>query len=226
MKDEKTGKVLIPRFYDKVRSISESERRLLTAIARTDEEQRKEAGVYKVTSVDKKQPYLSAKVYPSLDINGFVSGYTGEGAKTIIPRKATVKFSCRLVEQQDPEDVQKLVRNFIDNNLPEGVTYDLKIFSKDHPFYTKINNSYVKRTAKILEDFFANKTRFNRTGGTITAAEVLQRLFKKPIILTGFTLPNDNIHSPNENFDEEIFWKGIEALKKIYSLSLFLKRSI
>lgn len=217
MKDEKTGRVLIPGFYNDVRSISKEERKLLEAVARTDEGQIKEAGVYKILSLDKKQPYLSAKIYPSLDINGFVSGYAGEGAKTIIPRQAVVKFSCRLVEQQNPEKIEILVRDFIAKNLPEGVKYDLKILSKDHPFYTEINNRYVKKTAEILAGFFGNETRFNRTGGSIPAAEILQRLYKKPIILTGFTLPDDNLHSPNENFDEEMFLKGIEALEKIYS---------
>jgi len=71
---------------------------------------------------------------------------------------------------------------------------------------------------KSLQNYFGNKTLLNRSGGSIPAAEILQRLYKKPIILTGFTLPDDNIHSPNENFDEEMFWKGIEALKLIYSL--------
>src|SRR3989338_6944339 len=215
MKDGKNERVLIPGFYNEVRSISKKERKLLEAVARTDEGQIKEAGVYKILSLDKKQPYLSAKIYPSLDINGFVSGYTGEGAKTIIPRQAVVKFSCRLVEQQNPEKTEILVRDFIAKNLPEGGKYGLKILSKDHPFYTEINNRYVKKTAEILSDFFGNETRFNRTGGSIPAAEILQRLYKKPIILTGFTLPDDSIHSPNENFDEEMFWKGIEALGKI-----------
>jgi len=217
MKDERTGRVLIPGFYDEVRAISKEERKLLTAVARTDEGQIKEAGVYKLLSLDKKQPYLSAKIYPSLDINGFISGYTGEGAKTVIPRKAVIKFSCRLVENQNPENIENLVKEFITNNLTKGVKYDLKILSKDHPFYTNTNNQFVKKTAEILTGFFGNKTRFNRSGGSIPAAEVLQRFYKKPIILTGFTLPDDNIHSPNENFDEEMFFRGIECLKIIYS---------
>src|SRR3989338_852118 len=143
MKDEKNGKVLIPGFYDKVRTISADERKLLKAVARTKKGQTKETETYKLVSLDKKQPYLSAKIYHSLDINGFISGYSGEGVKTVIPRKATVKFSCRLVENQNPERIAELVRDFVKNTLPEGVKYDLKILSKDHAFYTDINNPYV-----------------------------------------------------------------------------------
>ena len=135
----------------------------------------------------------------------------------MIPRKAIIKFSCRLVERQTPNEIEKLVKDFVTKNLPEGVIYDLKILSKDNPFYTDINNVYVKKTAKILQDFFGNETRFNRTGGSVPAAEILQRYIKKPILLIGFALSDSNIHSPNENFDEEMFWKGIDALEMIYS---------
>jgi len=218
MKDEKTNKVLIPGFYNEVRSITQDERNNFKSFARSDEEEKKTAGVYKMISLDKDQAYLSSKFYPSLDVNGIVSGHTREGAKTIIPRKATLKFSCRLVENQHPDKIKNLVGTFIKNNLPKGTKHQLKVLFKDHPFYTDSNNNYIKKTADILQNYFGNKTLLNRSGGSIPAAEILQRLYKKPIILTGFTLPDDNIHSPNENFDEEMFWKGIEALKLIYSL--------
>lgn len=217
MKDVKTQKVLIPEFYDKVRKISKDERVLLSKVSQTDMEQKNEAGVYDLVTLEKDQPYLSTKIYPSLDINGMISGYTGEGEKTIIPRKAMVKFSCRLVEFQDPHKVEKIVSTYIANNISPGARYTLKILSKTSPFYTDIKNPYAKKTAKILTNIFGNKTLFNRSGGTVGAAEVLQRVFKKPVLPLGFILPDANIHSPNENFDEEMFWKGIEALKKIYS---------
>ena len=153
-----------------------------------------------------------------MDINGIISGYIGEGVKTVIPRKATVKFSFRLVNDQNVDDIERLIKNFITNNLPKGVKVQLRTLSKDAPFYTDFKNNYVQKTAKILKNVFNNDPIFNRVGGSIPAAEVLQRLFKKPIILTGFTTPGENMHSPNENFDEEMLFKGIEALVRIYSL--------
>lgn len=217
MKESSTGKILIPGFYDKVKKISEKERQFLKQVARSGEGQKEEAGVYKVISQDARQPYISSKVYPSLDINGIISGYVGEGQKTIIPKSAKVKFSTRLVENQSPDETEKLVYRFIKNNITDGVKWNLSVLSKDAPFYTDFENEYVKKTANIFEDIFGNKTRFNRSGGSIPAAEILQRIYKKPIIVTGFTLPDDNIHSPNENFDEEMLFKGIQALEIIYS---------
>ncbi len=217
MKDEKTGKVLIPDFYANVKKISQEERKLLTKAYRSDEEEKKEAGVYRVLSLDKRRPYLSSKTYPSLDINGIISGYTGEGAKTVIPRKAVVKFSFRLVESQAPNKIERLIKTFITKNLPKGIKFQLRTLSRDAPFYTDFRNDYVQKTARILKKVFHNDPIFNRVGGSIPAAEVLQRFFKKPIILTGFTIPGENMHSPNENFDEEMFFKAIKALEKIYS---------
>lgn len=217
MKDNKTGEVLIPGFYDDVRALDSKERELLESISRSDEELMVEASVKSVQSFKGESAYLASKVLPSLDINGFVSGYTGEGPKTIIPKSATVKFSCRLVENQDPGTIKKMVLDFIENTLPETVEYQVDVLSEDSPFYTGIENEEVKRAAAILEEEFNNKVIFNRSGGSIPAAEVLQRFFLKPVILTGFTLPDDNIHSPNENMDTDLFWKGIEVLKRLYS---------
>ncbi len=216
IKDERTGKILIPGFYNDVRSISDKERAVLTQIARGGEGQKQEAGVYETVSLDQKQPYLTSKIYPSFDINGVLSGYTGEGSKTVIPRQAMAKFSFRLVENQDPVEIDRLITLFIKNNLPGGVRYRLKKYEHSSPFYSDYQNTYVKKTAEIFNKVFGNETKFNRSGGSIPAAEVLQRLIKRPIIITGFTLPDDNLHAPNENFDEEMFFKGIEALEKIY----------
>lgn len=216
MKDTRSGKVLIPGFYEEVRKLDPEEKRLLSSVKRSDVAEKREAGVYEVVSLDKENPSLSSKIYPSLDVNGMVSGYTGEGSKTVIPRLASVKFSCRLVEFQKPEKIIALVRAFIKKNLPEGVKYELVIHDQAAPFYTDIKNEWVRKTSEILGRVFDHKTLVNRSGGSIPAAEVLQRLYKKPIILTGFTLPDDNIHAPNENFDEEMFWKGITALKELY----------
>jgi acetylornithine deacetylase/succinyl-diaminopimelate desuccinylase-like protein len=154
---------------------------------------------------------------PSLDINGMISGYTGEGSKTIIPATAMVKFSIRLVPDQDHQKIEKLTQTFIEKNLPEKINFQLKIFSGSDAFYTDFKNLYAEKTAEILSKIFNSKTYFNRSGGSIAAAEILQRLFKKPVILTGFTLPDEKIHAPNENIDEEMFWKGIESLEKIFA---------
>lgn len=217
MKDLKTGKILIPRFYEDVRKIDKKEKELLRLASIKEKEILKETKLYLIHPLDKKEPSLSPKIYPSMDINGIISGYTQEGVKTIIPKEAAVKFSFRLIEYQKPEKIIKLVKNFIKKNIPKGVKWELKLLGSAAPFYTPLNNEFIVKTKNALERVFRNKVVFNRAGGSIPAAEVLQRIYKKPIILTGFTLPDDNVHAPNENLDEKMFFKGIKALKEIYS---------
>lgn len=192
--DGQTHKIKIPGFYDDVKKISQEEKQLLL----------------------KSNETLVSKIDPALDINGIVSGYTGEGSKTIIPSSALIKFSVRLVPNQNHKKIESLVKKFVKDNLPKTVKISFKKSSGSNPFYTDFKNQYAQKTAEIFKDVFGNETLFNRSGGSVGAAEILQRLFKKPVILAGFTLPDDNLHAPNENFDEEMFLKGIKAIEKIF----------
>lgn len=216
IKDGSTHKVNIPRFYDSVRKLSKEEMSLLRKIDKLNAEKKKESGTYTLTSVSGYSSYLSSKIAPSLEINGIWGGYIGEGTKTVIPREASIKFSIRLVEYQDPKEITKLVKKYIKENIQKGVKYFLKEYGAGaDPFFTDINNEEVKNAVKIISDHFKKEVKFNRSGGTVPASEIIQRLFKKPVINTGFTLPDENIHSPNENVDIDMFREGIEVLKKI-----------
>ena len=216
IKNVHTNKILIPHFYDQVRLPDEKEMILLKKIIREQSEELKSAQVFQL--VPSKTPStLVSKIYPSFDVHGIIGGYISVGGKTVIPKTAMVKFSFRLVENQKAEVIDQLIKKFVMDNLPKGVKYELKTLGLGEPFYTDINNTYIKKTSLAMDLVFRRKTLINRSGGSVNAAEILQHLFKKPIILTGFTLSDDNIHAPNENFDEEMFWKGIEALTKIYS---------
>ncbi len=175
-------------------------------------------GFYKnLKTVNRKNLWTSTKIHPSFDVNGIIAGYVGEGVKTIIPALARAKFSFRLVENQTPDEVEKLVNDFIKKNLPGRVNYSLKTLGKLEPFYTDINNRFVEVTDRIFKEIFGKKSLFTRSGGSIGAAATLAKTFRKPLILTGFTLADCNIHSPNENFDEKMFWKGITAMEKIFA---------
>ncbi|MFH0979525.1 MAG: M20/M25/M40 family metallo-hydrolase, partial [Candidatus Roizmanbacteria bacterium] len=195
MKNSKTRQIKIPDFYNQIRETTREEKDLLL----------------------KSNVTLLSKIYPALDINGMISGYTGEGSKTIIPASAMVKFSIRLVPNQDHKKIELLVEKFVRDNLPKGVRYKFEVSTGSDAFYTDFKNIYTQKTAKIFEEVFNSKTLFNRSGGSVAAAEILKRLFKKPVILIGFTLPDDNIHAPNENFNEETFFKGIVAIGKIFA---------
>ncbi|MCX7997218.1 MAG: M20/M25/M40 family metallo-hydrolase [Patescibacteria group bacterium] len=216
MKDVRTGEILIPGVMEGVRIPDDEERALLAKAAIPDAGLAAEAGVIAVSGVGDVPAYLAPKILPSLDVNGMVSGFTGEGSKTIIPRSARAKFSIRLVEYQNPEAVRDAVESFVEENLPEGVNHTLTVHSMSTPFFSDFRHPEVQRAARILGEYFGTETVFNRSGGSIPAAESLERIFGKPSILTGFTLPDDNIHAPNENFDLEMFEKGIEALVRLY----------
>ena len=145
-------------------------------------------------------------------------------AKTIIPHSATVKFSCRLVENQKAVEIEKLVRDYIESffaakkPFPQlSVKLSIKTLSSDDPFFCSIDSPVIQRAADIMSMHFGKKTVFMREGGSIPAAEIIERLFGVSVVLTGFILPDSNLHAPNENFDEEMFWEGIEVMKKIYS---------
>ena len=217
IKDSRSGRILIPGFYEGIREFSQDELELLNKVGATDEELLKDTGVKKLLTQDGQPTHILPKILPSCDIGGMISGYTDAGVKNIIPRSATVKFSFRLVEYQDPQKKKKLIEDFIAHHIPEGVDYELKNYGSDSPFYTDINNEYMKKTAEIMTKHFGNETVFDREGASIPAAEILSRIFGKPIIITGFVPPGENMHAPNENYDEEMFWSGIEALNKIYA---------
>lgn len=217
IKDPESGKILIPGFYDDIRTPNQKEWKNLIRKKQTDKDFIKEAEVYKSLTTDKKYPWLSAKIYPSFDINGIIGGYIGQGVKTIIPAAAKAKFSFRLIENQMPDAIEKLVNDFFRKNVPQGVRYSLKTLGKLAPFYTDIDNKFVKATDKIFTNIFSKQSLFTRSGGSIGAAATLARLFNKPLILTGFTLADCNIHSPNENVDSKMFFKGITSLIKIFS---------
>jgi acetylornithine deacetylase/succinyl-diaminopimelate desuccinylase-like protein len=211
------GEVKIPNFYNDVRKIYNNEKKMLMVAEKDLRSLKKISEAFDLNALDKKFPQLSAKIYPSLEINGLVSGYVGEGQKTIIPNYIKVKFSVRLVEHQNAQKIVKLIRKFIKQNLPSKVKYSLQVLSSSNPFYCDYKSYYFKKIAEILEEEFDKKCVFTREGGSIPAAEILLTRFKKPIILTGFSLPDSNIHSPNENFSLKNFRKGINVLKKIYS---------
>jgi acetylornithine deacetylase/succinyl-diaminopimelate desuccinylase-like protein len=217
MKDLK-GKIKIPDFYKRVRRISDKEKKDLIKNVKNANEIKKIAEVYTLNPLDKKYSLISAKIYPSLDINGFYSGYIGEGSKTIIPNYAKAKFSIRLVEYQKPKEIIDLVKKFIKNNMPKGIKYSLKVLVNAKPFFSDFNHPYIIKTAKVLGEEFKNKCVFMREGGSIPSAEILMNKFKKPVILTGFILEGSNIHAPNENMDLDLFEKGILVLSKIYNI--------
>ncbi len=223
-RDSRTGLVHISGFYDHIVPVPNDEYRSLVESQDSLESIISRSGALTLPTSWGPFPnlppdmplVLTSKLAPSFDVNSIVSGYTGSGAKTIIPSHATLKFSCRIVPGQKARDTIALVSDFFIRNIPEGVEHSLSFSKGADPFYTTVTDPWMRKVADALSTFAGVPVVYNRSGGSIPAAEILQRLYRKPVILTGFTLPGDNIHAPDENFNTEMFWWGIEALKRIY----------
>lgn len=212
------GRIALPNFYDDVSKPTDKELQLLK-MAKDNPENTKKIMTVKDFLIPEGQTYETAsKLFPSLEINGFYSGFIGEGEKTIIPSRASAKFSFRLVPKQKIDKIdaqlQKFTYTFF-NQYP--VDYQLQLLNTADAFVTELDNKFVKQITKIFNQYFQNSPIFNRSGGSIPAAGILSHLFNKPVIITGFTSPESALHAPNENIDLELFEKGIRVLKSLFS---------
>lgn len=213
MKDNR-GRVTMPGFLVGQQVISTGEK------MRLESQEQKYSSLTKTTNlstkaIEPKFPHLSAKIYPSIDFHGIEAGYTGEGFKTIIPSFAKLKFSCRLVEYQQPDRVVKAIKEHVARYIPKKVRYTLTHLSSAPPFYSDPEDPTVQRVAKLFTEFYSQECLLTRSGGSVPAAEVLQRKLKVPVIATG-CLRDFHIHAPNEHIIKEEFLAGIEALRYVY----------
>lgn len=206
------GSVAVPGFYDRVRPIDDQERAELAKAGWTEDQWRRETGApapwgeagYSLTE--------RASVRPTLDVNGMWSGFTGAGSKTIIPAKANAKVSCRLVPDQDPAEIDRLLRAYIASIAPDTVTVEITSFQGVPAAVMDRDAPAMKAAAAAFRAGFGAEPVFTRAGGTLPILPTFQQALGAPIILMGFGLPDDNIHSPNEKFTLANFRKGIQTL--------------
>lgn len=209
-----SGKITIPGFSKTVRKIPKKELAALEALPHSDSAQG-QTDVWGERSLNPTYPHLSAKVYPSLDVNGIQAGYNGPGSKTIIPHTASVKFSFRLVEHQDPKELHPLVETFIAQHIPNQARYTLEKLSAEPPFYTSLDHPLVNQVEQLFTEYYHNPVLHARSGGSIPVATHLEQAFGKPVLPTG-CLKDFNIHAPNEYIEADVFENGISALAHLY----------
>lgn len=215
--DIETGKVLVPGFYDGVVDVRNGEREKLEKVPFNSEDFYKDAGnaaTYKGEEEFTLKERISAR--PTLDINGFWSGFVGEGAKTIIPSSAHVKFSTRLVANQDPKKIGEIVTDYIEKIKPQGVSVQTTVIHTGNGVLVDTNSPWVQKVAQGLQSVFDREPAFDRIGGSIPLVALLKSQLGLDAIMFGYTLPEDHFHAPNEKLDVEQFKKGIEANKLIY----------
>ena len=211
MHDE-NWKVTLPGFYDDVVVLTEEERDQLLRLPITEDDLKHQTGTPALwgekgfTSIER----LGAR--PTLEINGILSGFTGEGTKTIIPSSAMAKISMRTVPNQDPSKIYQQLLQFVKENVPPTVTWDLKQFAGSWASISDANHPGVVALTNALENVWGTEPLFKREGGSIPVVAAMQKILKKDSVLTGFGLPEDKIHSPNESLHLPTWRKGILSL--------------
>ena len=181
-----------------------------------------------ISSVHGEKGYTTLErksIRPTLDVNGIWGGYTGEGAKTVIPSKAYAKISMRLVPNQNSDKITKLFTNHFNSIAPEGVKVKVTPHHGGKPYVMDHNGMEFKAAAKAYKETFGKLPFAVRDGGSIPIVALFEEILGSKTVLMGFGLDSDAIHSPNEHFGLYNFFKGIETIPRFYShyTSLFLE---
>lgn len=203
--------ITVDGFYDHVEPLKETERELIRQVI--GEDYTVTTGVSETVSEKGYSAKEHTMARPTFEINGIYGGYQGEGTKTIIPASATAKITCRLVPDQDPEQIQQLLKKHIEQVKPAGVKVDVKFEKLSSKAYmVEPTHPLIKKAANCYKKGFQKETVFVRMGGSIPVVEWLDEIYNIPIILLGFGTPEDRLHSPNESFPLDSFDKGMKTL--------------
>ncbi|HEX6558502.1 MAG TPA: dipeptidase [Longimicrobiales bacterium] len=201
-------------FYDDVdaATVFRSE---LAKLPWSDDEFRAETGA---ESLQGEQGYSTLErllVRPTVEVNGMLSGYTAEGSKTVLPAHAMVKVSCRLVPNQDPDKIAKLVRKHVEKVKPAGVKVRVEYLHGGKPWRANVQGPLYEAGAAAIEAAFGKKPVYAGSGGSIPIVPEFERILKAPALLMGFGLPGENAHAPNEWMSVAAYEKGTHAAAEL-----------
>ena len=210
------GRITIPHFYDDVLPIPEEERRMIAAIPFSQEEYNKAIDVNDVFGEEGYSTLERNSCRPSFDICGIWGGYTGEGAKTVLPARAFAKVSCRLVANQNYETISQAFVDYMLSIAPQGVRVHIKPLHGGSGYVCPIDLPAYKAAEKGFELAFGKKPLAARRGGSIPIIADFERILGVKTILMGFGLEANAIHSPNESMDLDVWRKGIIAVTGFY----------
>ena len=203
------GTVTVPGFYDRVRALDAEERAELNKASYTEAELKQETGVPAAWGEAEYRLHERTGARPTLEVNGLVGGWTGAGAKTVLPAKALAKVSCRLVADQDPDEIYALVKAYVAEITPPTVTSEVRLLHKGNSAITDRHSPAMAAAIAAFEEGWGARPIFTREGGSIPVVADFQRILGTPVVLLGFGLPDDALHAPNEKFTLECFYRGI-----------------
>lgn len=211
------GKIKIPHFYDDVQDPSPEELRSWSELPFNEKEfLRQEVGATKLTG--EKNHTVLERVWsrPTFEVHGIAGGFTGAGSKTVIPSKALAKISFRLVPKQDPEKIVASFRRHVQRNAPKGITFEVRVLGASPGVMVETGDPAIRVAAAAMEDIFGKRTVFTRSGGSIPIVGDFSRFLGIPTILMGFGLPDDGLHSPNEKYNLDNYFKGIMTVAHFF----------
>ncbi len=215
MKD-RGGHVKIPGFYDDVRALTEREREEYKRLPFNEKQYRKNLGAPKLHGETGYSTLERTWARPTFEVNGLLSGFTGEGAKTVIPATAMAKISMRLVPNQDPDKIAGLFESYVKKVAPKSVELKVTRMHGGKPWMTELDNAYIQAAARAIELGFGKSPVYTREGGSIPVVATFQSELNAPTVLFGFGTPDENAHAPNEKLDLDNFFGGIVASAYLY----------
>ena len=212
---DRDGHIQIPGFYDRVVPPSPKERAAWDSLPFNEQEFLEKEVCAKALTGEPGIPVLE-RVWgrPTLEVHGIRGGFTGEGAKTVIPARAVAKVSTRLVGDQQVDESIAQFKAAVAAVCPKGVTAEVRLLSAGAPSLTNPDNAFIHAAAEAMKQIFNKETVYIRSGGSIPIVGVFDRYLGIPSVLMGFGLPDDRLHSPNEKFHLPNFYRGIEAIAR------------
>lgn len=203
--------IAVPGFYDDVVPLTTEERAMIAKTDLTEEQYKASTGVPAIWGDAHYNIRERIAARPTLDINGMWSGWTGPGPKTIIPSKASAKFSSRLVGNQDPNKIFELIKSYIESITPPTVTVDVRLLTTGKAALFPFDTPEMKAASRAYEEGWGATPIFTRGGGSIPVVAEIADLMGIPVVMMGYGLDDDGLHSPNERFSIEMFHRGIET---------------
>lgn len=221
---DENGKITIPGFYDNVADLSDAERAELAKAPFDLAEYQRDLGINDVMGEAGYSTNERTSIRPTLDVNGIWGGYIGEGAKTVLPSKASAKISMRLVPNQTPDEITELFTKHFTSIAPAGVAVTVAPHHGGMPYVTPVDSIEFEAASKAFEDAWGKKPIPTRGGGSIPIMALFEQELGIKSILMGFGLDSDALHSPNESYGLFNFYKGIETIPYFYKHYAQLKQ--
>jgi acetylornithine deacetylase/succinyl-diaminopimelate desuccinylase-like protein len=210
MHDE-NGHITLPGFYDKVRPLSSEERTELAQMPQSDEGRQKMTGVPQLHGEKGYTTLERLGARPTLEVNGLVSGFAGDGIKTVLPAKAMAKISMRLVPHQDPDQVGQQLKAYLTRQAPPTVTWEIKNLGTAQPMVVERDSPGMRAAVAALQATFGVKPLFKLEGGSVPVVSMVKTYLGVDAVQMGFALPDDNFHGPNEKLHLPNYYRGIQA---------------